>query len=124
MKRILALLLVAVMVLGLTAIPAKAEAETYPVIKFAYTKMFATPDEPYVEEEMNKILREKCGCEIDLVAIDFSNMQQQFNLLLTGGSDSIDIFSSFWYMPFTTLVSNGQLYPMPVAETPAEETAA
>ena len=109
MKRILALLLVAVMVLGLTAIPAKAEAETYPVIKFAYTKMFATPDEPYVEEEMNKILREKCGCEIDLVAIDFSNMQQQFNLLLTGGSDSIDIFSSFWYMPFTTLVSNGQL---------------
>ena len=79
MKRILALLLVAVMVLGLTAIPAKTEAETYPVIKFAYTKMFATPDEPYVEEEMNKILREKCGCEIDLVAIDFSNMQQQFN---------------------------------------------
>ena len=49
MKRILALLLVAVMVLGLTAIPAKAEAETYPVIKFAYTKRFATPDEPYVE---------------------------------------------------------------------------
>ena len=85
MKRILALLLVAVMVLGLTAIPAKAEAETYPVIKFAYTKMFATPDEPYVEEEMNKILREKCGCEIDLVAIDFSNMQQHSGEHLVSG---------------------------------------
>ena len=54
MKRILALLLVAVMVLGLAAIPAKAEAESYPVIKFAYTTIFATPDEPNVEEEMNK----------------------------------------------------------------------
>ena len=135
MKKIIALLLVAVMVLGRAACGTKAPAETtaasgnnppaettsssgettattYPVIRFAYTKMFATPSEPQVEEAMNEILRETCGCEIDLVAIDFSNMQQQFNLLLTGGSDSIDIFSSFWYMPLSTLVANGQLADM------------
>ena len=135
MKKIIALLLVAVMVLGMAACGTKAPAETtaasgsnppaettsssgettattYPVIRFAYTKMFATPSEPQVEEAMNEILRETCGCEIDLVAIDFSNMQQQFNLLLTGGSDSIDIFSSFWYMPLSTLVANGQLADM------------
>ena len=102
MKKIIALLLVAVMVLGMAACGTKAPAETtaasgnnppaettsssgettattYPVIRFAYTKMFATPSEPQVEEAMNEILRETCGCEIDLVAIDFSNMQQQFN---------------------------------------------
>ena len=138
MKRILVLLMAVLMVLSLAACGKKAAettpetkteaktettetktaeaktetAETYPVVKFAYTKMFSTPDEPYVEEEMNKILREKCHAEIDLVAIDFSNMQQQFNLLLTGGSDSIDIFSSFWYMPLATLKANGQLADM------------
>lgn len=89
-----------------------ASGETYPVVKFAYSKMFATPSEPQVEEAMNKILREKCHAEIDLVAIDFSNLQQQMNLLLTGGKDSIDIFSSFWYMPMSTLKANGQLADM------------
>ena len=109
MKRILALLLVLTMVFAVAGAGTAFAADNYPVVRFAYTHMFATPDEPLVEEAMNEILREKCGCEIDLVAIDFSNMQQQFNLLLTGGKDSIDIFSSFWYMPLSTLTANGQL---------------
>ena len=32
--------------------------------------------------------------------------------MLTGGEDSIDIFSSFWYMPMSTLYANGQLAPL------------
>ncbi len=133
MKKLIALLLCAVMVLGLAACgnsgsgtqtttaasgsdAAKTETPSgsgeYPVIRWAYTAIFPTPDEEKVEAAMNEILRETCGAEIDLVRIDFGNMQQQFNLLLTGGSDSIDVFSSFWYMPLNTLYSNGQLADM------------
>ncbi len=109
MKRILALLLAMTMVFALVAAGTASADDSYPVIRFAYSKMFATPSEPQVEEAINAILREKCHAEVDLVAIDFSNMQQQYNLLLTGGKDSIDIFSSFWYMPMGTLKANGQL---------------
>lgn len=124
-QKIFCLLLVVVMVGSLAACGSGGSAEdkgsdnaaqvgtasesSYPVVRMAYTRMFGTPDEPLVEEEMNKILREKCGCEIDLVPVDFASMQTQFNLMLTGGSDAIDIFSSFWYLPLSTLVANGQL---------------
>lgn len=81
----------------------------YPVVRMAYTRMFSTESEPQVEEAMNEILRETAGAEVDLIPIDFGDMQTKFNLLLSGGSDSIDIFSSFWYLPLANLVSNGQL---------------
>ena len=139
-KKLIALLLAAAMVLSLAACGSpKAPADSpsgngtsadapapatdpaapgeYPVIRWAYTALFDTPDEPLVEAAMNEILRETCGAEIDLVRIDFGNMQQQFNLLLTGGSDSIDVFSSFWYMPLNTLYSNGQLADMTEPDT-------
>lgn len=91
---------------------ASGDSEDYPVIRLAYTRMFSTDSEPKVEAAMNEILRETAHAEVDLVAVDFGSMQTQFNLLLTGGSDSIDIFSSFWYMPLSTLCSNGQLAPL------------
>ena len=86
--------------------------EEYPVIRMAYTKIFGTVSEPKVEEALNVILRKEAHAEIDLVPVDFGSMNTQFNLLLTGGSDSIDIFSSFWYMPLSTLYANGQLAPL------------
>lgn len=134
MKKMIALLLAAVLSLGLAACggspasssaPASAPAAgastaaqpaggsgEYPVIRWAYTRMFSTESEPKVEEALNEILRETCQAEIDLVPIDFASMQQQLNLLLSGGGDSIDVFSSFWYMPLSTLHANGQLADM------------
>lgn len=88
---------------------APAASGDFPVVRMAYTRMFGTPDEELVEAGMNAILEEKLGCHIDLVPVDFASMQTQFNLLLTGGTDGIDIFSSFWYMPLSTLVANGQV---------------
>lgn len=133
MKKTIALMMAAAMTLGLTACgggdtassastdaSSTASAETssstsdgeYPVIKMAYSRMFNTDSEAKVEEEMNKILRETAQAEIDLVAIDFSSLTQQMNLLLSGGNDSIDIFSSFWYLPMSTLYANGQIADM------------
>ena len=135
-KRILAFVLVLVMVLSLAACGSKAPTPTtapnggdsttetkgnetqattgtttYPVIKIAYiTGMSDTTEtEPLVEAALNEILRETAGAEVDMVPVNFFDMQTQFNLLLTGSSDSLDIFSSFWYAPLSTLVSNGQL---------------
>jgi ABC-type glycerol-3-phosphate transport system substrate-binding protein len=86
--------------------------ETYPVIRMAYTRIFPTDSEAKIEEALNVILRKEAHAEIDLVPVEFSSMNAQFNLLLTGGPDSIDIFSSFWYMPLGTLYANGQLAPL------------
>lgn len=131
MKKIIALLMAGAMTVGLTvgltacggsgasssaASGSTASAETstgeYPVVKMAYSRMFSTDSEAKVEEAMNEILRETAQAEIDLVPIDFSSMTQQLNLLLSGGGDSIDIFSSFWYLPMNTLYANGQLADM------------
>ena len=88
---------------------AAAVDEDYPVVRMAYTRIFATDSESKIEDALNVIMREEAHAEIDLVPVDFQSMTTQFNLMLTGGADSIDIFSSFWYMPLGTLYSNGQL---------------
>lgn len=132
MKKILALMMAATMGLSLVACGGSGNSEStaasasgsttgtdsssgsgeYPVIKMAYSRMFNTDSEAAVEEAMNEILRETAQAEIDLVPIDFSSITQQMNLLLSGSSDSIDIFSSFWYLPMNTLYANGQLADM------------
>ncbi|CRZ33322.1 carbohydrate ABC transporter substrate-binding protein (CUT1 family) [Herbinix hemicellulosilytica] len=82
----------------------------YPVIKMVYAVVFPSTDEQAIEEELNKILREKAQAEIDLVGIEFGNWQTQLNLMLSGGgSDSIDLFNSFWYTSVSNLVTNGQV---------------
>jgi putative aldouronate transport system substrate-binding protein len=121
---ILAMLLVAGMLSACVAPAATTDAAaatsagsastdgTYPVIRMAYTKLFAIESEEKIEEALNVIMREEAQAEIDLIPVDFSSMNTQFNLMLTGGKDSIDIFSSFWYMPMSSLYANGQLAPL------------
>lgn len=88
----------------------KGESTNYPVIKMAYAVVFPSTDEQAIEEELNKILREKAQAEIDLVGIEFGNWSTQLNLMLSGGgSDSLDLFNSFWYTSVSNLVSNGQV---------------
>ena len=91
---------------------AASDNEDYPVIRMAYTRMFSTESESKIEDALNVIMRKEAQAEIDLVPVDFASMTTQYNLMLTGGADSIDIFSSFWYMPLGTLYANGQLAPL------------
>lgn len=81
----------------------------YPVIRINYSTLAEMADETLVEEEINKIMREKAGAEIDLVPILGGNYQTSMNLLLTGGEDSLDVFTSFWYTSTSNLVANGQV---------------
>lgn len=81
----------------------------YPVIRMNYAIVFDSFDEKAIEDELNKIMREKAGAEIDLIGIEFGNWSTQLNLMLTGGENSLDLFSSFWYTSVSNLKANGQV---------------
>lgn len=89
---------------GATAENAGAQEDEYPVVRMAYTHIFPAEDEKAVEDAMNEILREEAHAEVDLISVDFSDLTSQMNLLLTGGKEPLDIFSSFWYLPLNTLL--------------------
>ena len=87
-----------------------AEDGEYPVLRFNLTystEPRSKSDE--VIEALNEVLREKAGAEVEPVWINFADFKTQLNLMLVGGDDSLDFFSSFWYQPLSTLVSNGQV---------------
>lgn len=83
----------------------------YPVIRLMQHRM--TPescaDEALIEEELNKIFREKCGCEVDIVFMNFGDVPDKLNLMLTGGEDSLDIFSSLTFSSTGVMAANGQI---------------
>lgn len=108
-KKLLSALLAGGMAAAVFA-PAHAEAEEgeYPVIRINYAIVGGNHDEQEVEEALNVIMREKAGAEVDFVGLDFGNWATQMNLMLTGGDNSLDLYSSFWYTSVNNLVANGQ----------------
>ncbi len=88
------------------------EETDYPVIRVPYSIVFDSFDADAVEDALNEIMREKAGAEIELVGIEFANWSTQLNLMLTGGENSLDLFSSFWYTSVNNLASNGQAMPL------------
>lgn len=128
LKKFFALFLTIVIVLGCTACgsgesdasgskgnngqsPSSAEDGEIPTLKFNLISITGEPRAKQAEvmEAINVILREKAGAQIEPVYVNFAEMQQQMNLLLTGGSDSLDFFTSFWYQPLANMVTNGQV---------------
>ncbi|MCI8977675.1 extracellular solute-binding protein [bacterium 1xD8-48] len=85
-----------------------AKTGDYPVIRVPYSIVFDSFDAPAIQDALNEIMREKAGAEIELVGIEFGNWSTQLNLMLTGGENSLDIFSSFWYTSVSNLAANGQ----------------
>lgn len=125
MKRFLALLLAVVMLLSLAACgkdnsqtnegtvaatevkpDTAADVSQMPVVRMCINKPGNGEDELMVEEAVNKYLAEKYGIQIDIV---LKQDNTQLNLMLTGGSDTVDIFTSFWFMSPSVLYNNGQL---------------
>ena len=133
MKRIISALLVCLLVLSLAAYGGGAQSGntansgnskndssigdtagddgSYPVIRINETAFYGGPpaNGDLIEDALNEILREKAHAEIEFVYVQMSDMKTQLNLLLTGGDDSLDLFSSFFYAGVSELVSNGQV---------------
>ncbi len=68
--------------------------------------VYDLPDADMVETEINKIAEEKYGLHFNINFISTGNWQQQSNLLFTG--DEADVIAVFG-TPLTTFVKNGQL---------------
>ena len=113
MKKLLSLILTAALLLGCMSIPALASAEDdVPVIRLNMVNFYGNPDEAEVEAAINAILVPKVGAKLDIVGIEFGAWTTQLNLMLTGGNDALDIFTSFWYAPLNQLYANGQVAPL------------
>ena len=113
MKKLLSLILTAMLLMGCMSIPALATAEAdVPVIRMNLVNFYGNPDEAEVEDAINAILVPKVGAKLDIVGIEFGSWTTQLNLMLTGGPDSLDIFTSFWYAPLNQLYANGQVAPL------------
>jgi len=78
------------------------------LVTMAYLVFTDVTDIDLVEEEINKISREKINVEVDLMPLDAAAWQQQVNLLLAG-NEKLDIIMSSSLMGYTTQVSRGQL---------------
>lgn len=105
---------------GSSAAPANAASGTtstagadgeYPVLRMGYRVLFevGSENEAAVEDALNEILREKANAELDLIAVQAGSYSTQMNLLLTGGDESLDIFTSYSFAPLSTLKANGQV---------------
>ncbi len=112
MKKLLSLILTAALLLGCLSIPVLSSAEDVPTIRLNMVNFYGNPDEKEVEDAINAILVPKVGAKLDIVGIEFGSWQTQLNLMLTGGPDALDIFTSFWYLPMNTLYANGQVAPL------------
>ena len=113
-KRVLAALLIAAMTVGLTACGGSSDSNgsakqelrleaqkadgDYEQVTYAYSTFNNIPTEEdldVVEEEINKITREKIGVEVTLEPIAFADYPSKVSLALQGG-EKIDIYESLW----------------------------
>ena len=126
-KRVLAALLIAAMTVGLTAGGGSSDSngsaagtETgstkadgdYEQVTYAYSTFNNIPTEEdldVVEEEINKITREKIGVEVTLEPIAFADYPSKVSLALQGG-EKIDIYESLG--DFNNYVSTDMTYEL------------
>lgn len=94
-----------------TAAGDEGDEEDYPVIRINETAFYGGPPDNggRIQEALNEIMREKAHAEVEFVYVQMSDLKTQLNLLLTGGDDSLDLLSSFWYAGVGELASNGQV---------------
>lgn len=124
MKKVTALLLTATLAAGLAACggakgtdtgssqTSKTDNKKYDKIVYAYASFNNIPSSETldtVEEELNKITREKIGAEIELMPIPIFEYSSNVSLALQGG-DQIDVFQTLG--DFNTCVSSNMAYDL------------
>lgn len=111
MKKILTLVLAAVLVLGVFAgcgnKAETAEGETVKIVVAFPTWSGAPADLQQVQDAMNKISVEKIGVEAQLMVVDFASYSQQMTLMMSG-DEQLDVISCLG-ASYATQVQNGNL---------------
>jgi putative aldouronate transport system substrate-binding protein len=83
------------------------QGEPYEV-SMAYITFTKIDDLPLVQEEINKITKEKINATIKLIPINGANYQQQTNLMLTG-NEKLDLLVTSSFFGYNTQAAKGQL---------------
>lgn len=136
MKKVIALLLAALMLLAMFAGCAKQEAApsatettdtqsdtaqtsgeeaaaTDEIVKLKLvTRCGSFEDQDLVQEEMNKILREKIGVEIELGFIGLGDYDQNVQTMMAGGDDIDIVFTSNFANDYYSAVAKGAFLPL------------
>ena len=122
MKKLIALLLALVMVLGLVACGAKEEAAAteaageaageaesaereHVTLKWYVAGNGPQADLDSVLEEVNKYLTEKLNCSLEIVETDFGNYEQKMQMVISAQEEFDICWTSHWCNNFYTNVS-------------------
>lgn len=129
MKRMIALLLALVMVLGLAACGAKEEANA-PAATEAnapaateggkleeYKLVYYMPgdpqaDEALVEEAINEYLKDTLNIKLDIVMVPFGDMEEKFRVAVGSGEQIDVVFTSGWSNDFYGNVTRNAFLPL------------
>lgn len=80
------------------------------VMMFPYNDIPA--DIKMVEEEFNKILAEKVGCTVEIVAVTYGNILDKQTLVLSSPSEQMDLIMGMFRTGLHGNVAKGQLKPL------------
>lgn len=108
MKRLLAVLLIVLMITPLVA--CNGNNSQYTTLKCIFLGTSpANADLALVEEEMNKITREKLGVELDITILDAGSMSEKLNIMM-GSGEQIDVVWTGYAFDYAQCIGNGGLY--------------
>lgn len=103
MKKLVSMLLALVMVLSMMTFVSFASAEDYVKLTWVQGNSPAPKDNDMVLEELNKITRERLGCEINIIYMSSDEVQTS----IQAGEVYDMYFTCSWYNEFNKNVSNG-----------------
>lgn len=111
-KRILASILVIACVCGLCACNGTGEKSGDTTKLTWFVPVSQTPDKQLVIDELNKVLKEKIGAELELVTIDTGAYSERMKMNMASGNDYDLCFTSNWNNKYDEAVRNGGLYDL------------
>jgi putative aldouronate transport system substrate-binding protein len=113
MKKFLSAVLALVMTLALLGVPALAEPDLNQEVTIVqYIVGSEQPDLALVNEEMNKILKEKLNVKLELRLIDWGSYADRIKVIIASGEDYDLCFTSPWLNNYTDNVSKGAFLPL------------
>lgn len=93
--------------------PAEPEKEEEEIVTLKLvTRVGSFPDQDMVQEEINKILREKIGVEIELGFIGLGEYDQNVKTMMAGGDDIDIVFTSNFANDYYSAVAQGAFMPL------------
>lgn len=91
---------------------AAGTAQTPAELIWYYPQYKANPDLGLVNDEVNRIVRDKLNAVVELRPIDFGNYEQRMNTIAASGEQADIIWTSNWLFPWTTNARRGVFRPL------------